>query len=150
MVVETRTDCLVILLADDDREYQVLVRFALDELPIGTTLFWVTDGAELLDFLRGYGKYADAASAPRPDRILLDLNMPRVDGREALRELKTDAALSRIPVVVMSTSDTQEDELLAYELGADTFLTKPASFSELVQMMKDLLKEGRVRLEDPH
>ena len=130
----------VILLADDDREYQTLVQFALDELPVSTTLFWVNDGAELLDFLRGRGKYCGTAFAPRPDRILLDLNMPRMDGREALRELKIDSALSGIPIMVMSTSDLEEDRSLAHALGADAFVTKPASFSGLVQVMKDLLQ----------
>lgn len=139
-MAESRSDNWLILLADDDRQYQTLVRFALDELPMRTTLFWVTDGAELLDFLRGQDKYSAPAFVPRPDHILLDLNMPRMGGREALRELKTDTALSGIPVTVMSTSDLEEDQSLVYELGANAFITKPASFSGLVQIMKDLLQ----------
>ena len=139
MLSEPQHDTPVILLADDDRQYKTLMRFALDELPLRTTLFWVTDGAELLDFLRRQDKYSVPAFAPRPDHILLDLNMPRMDGREALRELKTDTVLSGIPVIVMSTSDLEEDQSLAYQLGADAFITKPASFSGLVQIMRDLL-----------
>lgn len=140
MAAESQPESLIILLADDDQEYQVLVRFALDDLPISATLLWVSDGAELLDMLRGLGKYCGATPAPLPDTILLDLNMPRMDGREALREMKSDPALSAIPVVVMSTSDAREDELLAYALGAERFITKPASFAELVQIMKELLQ----------
>ena len=104
----------------------------------GFRLRFVADGVELLDYLRRRGAYADAESAPWPGVILLDLNMPRMDGREALEEIKRDPQLRRIPVVVMTTSAAEEDILRSYDLGAASFITKPITFEGLVAVMRGL------------
>ena len=96
------------------------------------------DGEELLDYLHRRGKYSPPADTPRPGLILLDLNMPRMDGREALREIKGDASLRQIPVVVMTTSKAEEDILRSYDSGASSFISKPMSFEGLVELMKGL------------
>jgi len=129
---------IVILMADDDEDDRMLAREALAESRLANELYFVGDGEELLDFLHRRGAYADAQSAPRPGVILLDLNMPRMDGREALREIKADPQLRRIPVVVLTTSEAEEDILRSYELGANSFITKPVTFEGLVQVMQAL------------
>ena len=129
---------ITILLADDDPDDRMLARDALDESRLANDLHEVTDGEELLEYLRRQGKYADPASAPRPGLILLDLNMPRKDGREALREIKADPELRSIPVVVLTTSQAEEDIYRTYDLGVSSFITKPVSFEGLVAVMKAL------------
>jgi two-component system, response regulator len=129
---------ITILLADDDPDDRMLARDALDESRLANDLHEVTDGEELLEYLRRQGKYADPASAPRPGLILLDLNMPRKDGREALREIKADPQLRSIPVVVLTTSQAEEDIYRTYDLGVSSFITKPVSFEGLVTVMKAL------------
>jgi len=99
----------------------------------------VEDGEKLLAYLRRSGAYADPQISPRPGLILLDLNMPRKDGREALREIKNDPALKRIPVVVLTTSWAEEDICRTYDLGANSFITKPVTFEGLVVVMKNLV-----------
>ncbi len=132
----------VILLADDDEDDRVLAREAIAESEFVSALNCVSDGEEAMDYLQKTGAYAGATTdmAPRPDLILLDLNMPRKDGREVLRELKNDAALRRIPIVVLTTSKAEEDILRTYDLGVNSFITKPVSFDGLVEVMKTLNK----------
>ena len=129
---------IVILMAEDDADDRLLVREAFEESRLVNELRFVEDGEELLDYLRGQGRFSDPLSAPRPGLVLLDLNMPRKDGREALREIKEDPDLRRIPVVVMTTSKAEEDIFRSYELGASSFITKPVTFERLVELMKTL------------
>lgn len=131
---------LVILMADDDEDDRLLTRDALQESRVANTLKFVHDGEELLQYLRRQGPYADREQYPWPSIILLDLNMPRKDGREALKELKANEAMRRIPVVILTTSKTEEDMLKGYDLGAASYLTKPVTFEGLVEMMQTLGK----------
>ncbi len=128
---------LVILMADDDADDRLLAQDAANECRLSAELRFVEDGEELLEYLRQSGKYA-GGDAPSPGLILLDLNMPRKDGREALREIKSDPALRRIPVVVLTTSKADTDIGKIYELGANSFIAKPVSFDALVNVMKTL------------
>jgi len=129
---------ITILMADDDADDRLMAKDALEESRVLNDLYFVEDGEELLDYLYQRGKYSDPNSAPRPNIILLDLNMPRKDGREALREIKADPDLRRIPVVVMTTSKAEEDIYRSYDLGANSFITKPVTFERLVDMMRAL------------
>ncbi|MFL6235791.1 MAG: response regulator [Thermoanaerobaculia bacterium] len=135
---------MTILLAEDDADDRLLVKEALAEGRVLNELRSVEDGEELLDYLRRRGRYADPETSPRPGLVLLDLNMPRKDGREALREIKGDPDLKRIPVVVMTTSKAEEDILSSYDLGASSYITKPVTFERLVELMKVL---GRYWIE---
>jgi CheY-like chemotaxis protein len=128
----------VILLAEDDPDDQYLIGEAIDESHLGVRLYIVKDGEELLDYLRRQGKYRDVEAWPRPALILLDLNMPRKDGREALEEIKEDEDLRRIPIIVLTTSKAEEDLVNTYNLGVSGFITKPASFSDLRNVIKSL------------
>lgn len=129
---------ITLLMAEDDEEDRMLARDALAESRLANDLRFVQDGDELMDYLRQRGKYAQPADAPRPGLILLDLNMPRKDGREALREIKADPELRAIPVVVLTTSKAEEDIMRSYDLGASSFITKPVTFEGLVEVMKAL------------
>jgi CheY-like chemotaxis protein len=129
---------ITILIADDDADDRMLAKEALEESRLRNELYFVEDGEELLDYLNRRGKFAEPAKAPRPGLILLDLNMPRKDGREALREIKADPDLRRIPVVIMTTSKAEEDVFRSYDLGANSFITKPVTFERLVELMKVL------------
>jgi len=129
---------ITILLAEDDADDRLLVKEALAEGRVLNELRSVEDGEELLDYLRRRGRYADPEESPRPGLVLLDLNMPRKDGREALREIKGDPDLKRIPIVVMTTSKAEEDVLRSYDLGANSYITKPVTFERLVELMKVL------------
>jgi CheY-like chemotaxis protein len=129
---------IVIVMADDDADDRMFAEEALRESHLMNELRFVVDGEELLDYLHRQGAYAPPASAPRPGLILLDLNMPRKDGREVLREIKADPELRRIPVVVLTTSRTETDILRSYDLGANSFITKPVSFEGLVSVMREL------------
>src|SRR4051812_48449788 len=131
---------IVILLVDDDADDRMLARDALAESRLANDLREVVDGEELLDYLKRQGKYADPAVSPRPGLILLDLNMPRKDGREALKEIKADPALRHIPVVVLTTSKAEEDIYRTYDLGVSSFITKPVTFDGLVSVMRVLGK----------
>jgi CheY-like chemotaxis protein len=135
---------IVILLADDDEEDRMLAADALEESRVVNDLRFVEDGEELLDYLYHRGKYAERGSSPTPGLILLDLNMPRKDGREALKEIKADPELRRIPVVVLTTSKAEEDIYRTYDLGANSFITKPVSFEGLVAVMREV---GRYWIE---
>ncbi|HTH37103.1 MAG TPA: response regulator [Pyrinomonadaceae bacterium] len=127
----------VILMADDDADDRLLAQDALAESKVSSELHFVENGEELMDYLYRRGKFS-AASAPRPGLILLDLNMPKKDGREALKEIKADANLRRIPIVVMTTSKAEEDIYRSYDLGASSFITKPVTFERLVELMRTL------------
>jgi two-component system response regulator len=129
---------LTILMADDDEDDRLLARDALREAPVPVMLRFVQDGGELLDYLRRERRYAPPADAPTPSLVLLDLNMPRMGGMEALREIRRDPALRRIPVVVMTTSGEHDDVVKSYDLGANSFITKPVTFSGLVEVMRTL------------
>lgn len=135
---------IVILLADDDEEDRMLTADALAESRVVNDFRFVQDGDELLDYLYHRGQYTDPAAAPTPGLILLDLNMPRKDGREALREIKADPDLRRIPVIILTTSKAEEDIYRTYDLGANSFITKPVSFEGLVSVMRDI---GRYWIE---
>lgn len=128
---------VTILIAEDDADDRLLAQEALEESRLITEVYFVQDGEELLEYLRRHGQYAEQA-APRPSVILLDLNMPRKDGREALTEIKNDAKLRRIPIVVMTTSKAEEDILRSYDLGVNSFIVKPVTFDGLVEVMRTL------------
>jgi CheY-like chemotaxis protein len=142
--MRTARQSIVILLAEDDPDDRMLVQDAIAEGRLVNDLRCVEDGEELLDYLHRRGKYAGESAAPRPGLILLDLNMPRKDGREALKEIKADPSLRQIPVVVLTTSKAEEDVFRSYDLGANSFVTKPVTFQSLVELMKSL---GRYWLE---
>ena len=132
-----RTRPLSILLADDDEEDRELTRDALRHAHLANEIHFVVDGQDLMDYLQRKGAYADpAVDAPRPGIILLDLNMPKKDGREALAEIKADESLRRIPVVVLTTSKDEEDVFATYDLGVSGFVTKPVTFAGLVEVMR--------------
>lgn len=134
---------ITILLADDDPDDRLMAQEAMAESRLTNPLATVQDGEELLEYLKGEGRFA-GSPPPLPGLILLDLNMPRKDGREALREIKGDPRLRRIPVVVLTTSKAEEDILRTYDLGVNSFITKPVTFDQLVEVMRGL---GRYWLE---
>ena len=129
---------IVILLADDDEEDLSMTQEALEQSRLGNDLRSVLDGEELMDYLLHRGRYADPSDSPTPGLILLDLNMPRKDGREALAEIKADPGLRKIPVIVLTTSRAEEDVFRTYDLGVSSFITKPVTFNGLVEAMKVL------------
>ena len=127
---------ITILLADDDEDDRLMTRDALRDARLHNDLRFVIDGVDLMDYLHRRGRHSDARDSPRPGLILLDLNMPRMDGREALHAIKQDAALRSIPVVVLTTSKAEEDIVRTYDLGVNSFITKPVTFLGLVEVMK--------------
>jgi CheY-like chemotaxis protein len=127
---------IIILLADDDADDRQLTREALAENRVVNELHEVADGEALMDYLFHRGEYADRLTSPRPGLILLDLSMPKMDGREALAEIKRDPELRQIPVIVMTTSSAEEDVCRSYDLGASSYITKPVSFTRLVEVMR--------------
>ena len=129
-----------ILMADDDDEDCLLVRDALTLCDIPHDLRKVTDGVELLDYLDRRGKYEDRRRSPRPDLILLDLNMPRKDGREALGELKADRRWRHIPIVVLTTSTSDDDISFSYRSGASSYIAKPSTYQAWVELVRTLNK----------
>jgi len=131
-----RNKPFIILMAEDDADDRLLVKDALRECQCEATLQFVENGEELLDYLFRRAKYRELDDSPRPGLIILDLNMPRKDGREALREIKSDPTLRQIPVVVLTTSKAEEDILRTYELGVNSFITKPVTFAGLVEALQ--------------
>ncbi len=129
-----------ILMADDDPDDRLLAQEALMESQLPNDLYFVEDGEELLDYLNRRGKYTESKKSPRPGLILLDLNMPRKDGREALKEIKADPDLRLIPIVVLTTSEAEEDIYSTYDLGVSSYISKPVTFEALVDFMKALGK----------
>lgn len=130
-------ESITILMADDDADDRMLAADAMKESRLGNSLRFVEDGEELMEYLTRTGRYVER-EAPRPGLILLDLNMPRKDGRQALREIKAHPELRRIPVVVLTTSKAEEDVLRSYDLGASSFISKPVTFEGLVEIVRTL------------
>jgi CheY-like chemotaxis protein len=131
---------ITILMADDDPDDRLMTKEAFEESRLVNDLRFVEDGVELLDYLQRRGKYADPASSPRPGLILLDLNMPKKDGREALRDIKADQKLKNIRVVILTTSKAEEDIYRSYDLSAASYITKPVTFAAMAEVVKVLGK----------
>jgi CheY-like chemotaxis protein len=131
---------ITILMADDDADDRQMTKEAFEESHLNNDLRFVEDGVELLDYLKRRGKYINPFSAPRPGLILLDLNMPKKDGREALREIKADPRLKSIRVVVLTTSKAEEDIFRIYDLSAASYITKPVTFAALIEVVRTLGK----------
>lgn len=127
-----------ILVADDDLDDCQMIKEALQESRLVNEIQFVHDGEELMDYLNHRGKYTDKLKYPSPGLILLDLNMPKKDGREALKEIKTNPVFRQIPTVVLTTSKAEEDIYRTYNLGVNSFITKPVAFSSLVTIMTEL------------
>jgi len=138
MKTATKPKPAVILLAEDDRGDQELTRRALEGGKIRNDLRIVEDGEEALAYLHRRGKYKDPATSPRPDLLLLDLNLPRVDGREVLERVRADSKLRRMAVVVLTTSRQEEDILRSYELGCNSFITKPVGMDQFIRVIQAL------------
>ena len=128
----------IVLMADDDDDDRLLAQEAMLESSVNYDIHFVGDGIELMEYLRNEGKYTNTSDTPTPNMILLDLNMPRKDGREVLAELKADPALAMIPVVILTTSNTAEDIAYTKRLGATSYQTKPVTFSAMVNFMETL------------
>ena len=129
-----------ILLADDDAEDRMLIVDALHESRLKNNIECVENGEELMDYLHMRGKYSGRKNQAPPGIILLDLNMPKKDGREALKEIKSDAKLRSIPIIILTTSKAEEDILKTYNLGVNSYITKPVTFAAMVEVMKTLNK----------
>ncbi|MCS7091558.1 MAG: response regulator [Verrucomicrobiota bacterium] len=129
---------IIILMADDDPDDRELTREAFHESRLANEFHTVEDGEALLDYLHRRGRFAHLNGTPLPGLILLDLNMPRKDGREALRKIKSDPQLRRIPIVVLTTSKAEEDILRSYDLGVNSYVTKPVTFASLVELVRVL------------
>ncbi len=147
-MTQVKKDPIVILMADDDDDDYLLTKKALKESKLLNTLVRVSDGEELLDYLNARGHYE--GTALRPGVILLDLNMPRKDGREALKEIKADPKLRNIPIVIFTTSKAEEDIYRTYQLGSNSFITKPVTFDSLISVMKTLGAYWFEIVELPH
>ncbi len=131
---------VVILMADDDADDRLLTREAFDASQVANELRFVEDGVELMDYLYHRGKFTDVEANPKPGIILLDLNMPKKDGREALAELRKDPKFNNIRVIVLTTSKAEEDIYRSYDLGAASYITKPVTFEALVEVIRTLGK----------
>ncbi len=134
----TRHEGITILMADDDPDDRLLMEDAMEEAHVANKFDFVEDGEQLMDYLHRRGDYADLADEPLPGLILLDLNMPKKDGREALKEIKGDPNLRRIPIIILTTSKAEEDILRSYDLGANSFISKPVTFDKLVEIVRQL------------
>jgi CheY-like chemotaxis protein len=135
-LVNTDNTAIVILLADDDEEDLMLTAEALRLSKVVNELKTVSDGEDLMDYLYHRGKHAPPVSSPRPGLVLLDLNMPKKDGKEALRAMKADPALRSIPVVILTTSQSAEDVERTLSLGASSFIVKPVTFDRLARAVR--------------
>jgi two-component system, response regulator len=130
---------VTILMADDDEDDRILTANALKASRLVNDMRFVVDGQDLMEYLRAEGAYAPGGRpSPRPGLILLDLNMPKKDGREALAEIKADPVLRQIPVVILTTSKDEEDVFRTYDLGVNSFVSKPVTFEELAEVMRAL------------
>lgn len=136
--MKKNTEAITILIADDDADDRFMIQEAFESSRLNNRIDFVEDGEQLLAYLRREGEYAKLEGETPPGLILLDLNMPKMDGREALRELKADPELQCIPVVVLTTSEAEEDIVRTYGLGVNSFITKPVTFDELVNVVKVL------------
>ena len=126
----------VILLAEDDEDDYLLAKDVFQDSETPHDLRWVKDGEELMDYLSRRGRYQKPEDSPRPTLVLLDLNMPRKDGREALKEMKSHTEFRRIPVIILTTSKAEEDIFKTYDLGANSFIRKPVGFDQYVNVVK--------------
>ncbi|EYR64195.1 chemotaxis protein CheY [Actinotalea ferrariae CF5-4] len=124
-----------VLLVEDDPGDVLMTREAFEENKVANRLAVVSDGAEAMQYLRREGEYADA---PTPDLVLLDLNLPRMDGREVLAAMKSDENLRSIPVVVLTTSEAEEDVLRSYSLHANAYVTKPVDFARFIEVVRQI------------
>ena len=131
---------ITILMADDDPDDRLMTQEAFAECRLRNPLKFVTDGEELLDYLHRRGPYDDEQAYPMPGLVLLDLNMPRKDGREVLREIKADPRLQSIPVVILTTSKAEEDVVRSYKDGVNSFISKPVTFAALIDVVQTLGK----------
>ena len=132
--MKTTPQPIIVLYADDDPEDRMLVKDAWEESRVANELHFVEDGEDLMDYLHRRGKYQHLSDSRLPGMILLDLNMPRMDGREALQQIKADPVLRRIPTVILTTSKAEEDIIRAYGLGVSSFIVKPVTFKSLVDL----------------
>lgn len=137
-MAKTDSSSIIILMADDDREDRMLAQDALEEAHLDNELHFVTDGEDLMQYLCRTGRHEHLKGTPLPGLILLDLNMPKKDGREALAEIKANVNFKHIPIVVLTTSKAEEDIVRTYNLGVNSFVTKPVTFEGLVEVMKSL------------
>ena len=131
-------DLVKILLVEDDKDNIIITQKALKEAKIINQLFIVRDGQEALDFLQHGGAYKDPLTSPKPGLILLDINLPKLNGLEVLACIKTDPNLKRIPVIMLTVSKRDEDVLKSYDIGANSFLQKPVEFDEFVELVKEV------------
>jgi CheY-like chemotaxis protein len=127
---------ITIVVADDDEEDRTLTRMALSRSRLTNDIYFCHDGVDLLDYLHRRGRWSEPGAAPRPGVILLDLNMPRMDGREALAQIKADPELRTIPTVVLTSSKAEKDIAASYDLGVNSFITKPVTFTALVEVLE--------------
>jgi CheY-like chemotaxis protein len=134
----TPEEPFVILLVEDNPAHAEMVKRALEEHPVANRIIHLTDGEAALDFLLRRGVFADPEKSPRPHVVLLDLRLPRIDGLEVLREIRTSAGLEKLPVVILTTSEAEIDAARAYEYHANSFLVKPLDFDKFVRLMEDL------------
>lgn len=133
-----------ILVAEDDADDRMMIKDAFEESRLGNPVDFVEDGVQLMSYLQREGEYANLGDHPYPGFILLDLNMPRKDGRTALREIKASPILQRIPIVILTTSKAEEDIVRTYNLGVNSFICKPVTFDSLVEIVKTV---GRYWIE---
>ena len=138
--MDTSSKPITILMADDDADDRLMTKEAFEDSRLANDLRFVEDGVELMDYLQRRGKYSDPATSPRPGLILLDLNMPKKDGREALEEIKADPNLKCVRIVVLTTSKAEEDIYRTYDLGAASYITKPVTFAGMAEVIKTVGK----------
>lgn len=132
-------DSFAILLVEDNEDHAEITMFTLEENEVSNRIFWVDDGAKAIDFLFNQGDYADPIEYPTPGLILLDLKLPKYDGLEVLERIKADAGLRRIPVVMLTTSNREEEILRSYDLGVNSYVTKPVQFEELTEKLTHIV-----------
>jgi CheY-like chemotaxis protein len=148
--MKKQSEPITILMAEDDADDRHMTQEAFEESRVANDLRFVENGVELMDYLKRRGKYRDAEQSPRPGLILLDLNMPKKDGRESLKEIKSDPAMQHIPVVILTTSKEEEDIHRSYQLHANSYITKPVTFEALVQVVKSIGQYWLGIVELPH
>lgn len=139
-LISANKKTVTFLIADDDPDDQLLIKESLEEARLANPLYFVKDGVELLDYLQRKNQFANLVGNPLPGLILLDLNMPRKSGIEALQEIKTDQELRQIPIVIFTTSKAEEDIIRTYNLGVNSFISKPVSFQAFVDVVRTLTK----------
>ncbi len=129
---------LRILLVEDNPDHVKIVQRSFKDHQVANAIHHTEDGEEALEYLFQRGRYADPASCPRPNLILLDLRLPKVDGLDVLMQIKSDTSLRKIPVVILSTSEAERDLVRAYERHVNSYLVKPVDFATFTRMLKDL------------